>query len=199
MIWIYDELREMKEKRFEANWASHVNKHSSQCLWIFKHKPIGKLIEWSLRGTRPRIVICIQGFSLEWCLRNRNSIQMTPETLWTKRFFAKKASPLIPPRNLFVFQHLIATWSNLKSPLSVEPDANREFSVMMELVWFIGGYLLVRTVVADKRRNFKFEIREAHFTWNNVRKVMILGRCVPASLKIWKNNSWIVFAKRKNG
>lgn len=103
MIWIYDELREMKEKRFEANWASNVNKHSSQCLWIFKHKPIDKLIEWSLRGTRPRILICIQGFSLEWCLRNRNSIQMTPETLWTKDFFAKKSFAVNSTAKSFCF------------------------------------------------------------------------------------------------
>lgn len=36
--------------------ACNVNKHSSNCLWIPKHKPIDKLIRWSLRrlGTKWR-------------------------------------------------------------------------------------------------------------------------------------------------
>lgn len=88
---------------------------------------------------------------------------MTPETLWTKRFFAKKKLRRQFPRNLFVFQHLIATWSNLKSP-AVHWTRCESSNRRNDGACLIYRRLFMVHTVADKKRNFKFEIREAHIS-----------------------------------
>lgn len=92
---------------------------------------------------------------------------MTPETLWTiLKDFSQKSFAVNSLANSFCFQHLIATtWTYLESPVSIEPEstANQTKSAMMELKWFIVGYLwCTRTEIRKENSSSRSEKHISH-------------------------------------